>query len=274
MFSGFLHFQEVSKIYKSYEFTYAGISSEMFGMYVCDIGSKTHNDNSFGNKANIVETRLPGRITPIHFGVRYHDEPLAFPLIFAADEEMDRYQMQEIAKWLTGYQDYQWLTIGQPDMEHLQFKCLIHNLTPVSVGRIPVAFEADIVCDCPYAYSYPFAKKYSVSSTSEILFYNDSTCRVLLKPKVTIEVAAGCTEFSINNTTSGQITAFSGLPGGALRFVMDNENCVITEEIQGLNPYKYFNFEFFGLEPGDNQLVVSGKGTVTIEGQYLYNVGA
>lgn len=246
----------------------------MMGLYVCDIGNKAHSDNSFGNKANIVEARLPKRIAPIHFGVRYHDEPLSFSLIFASEKSMDRYQLQEVAKWLTGYQDYQWLTIDQPDMEHMQFRCIITNLTPISVGWLPVAFEANIVCDCAYAYSYPFTQKYTINDSATIVYQNKSTCREQMKPKLTIEVEAGCTEFSIYNATSGKTTTFSGLPGSAMKFVIDNENCVITEELNGINPYNYFNFEFFGLESGNNRLVITGKGRVTVEGRYLYNVGA
>lgn len=60
-------------MYQSYEFVYAGLSSAMFGMYVADMPSNKHSANSFGNKANLVETRLANRVAPIHYGVRYND---------------------------------------------------------------------------------------------------------------------------------------------------------------------------------------------------------
>lgn len=56
-------------MYKTYEFTFAGEPASMFGMFMADIGNKSHADNPFGNVANIVETRLPNRVTPLHFGV-------------------------------------------------------------------------------------------------------------------------------------------------------------------------------------------------------------
>lgn len=261
-------------MYKAYEFTYAGIASSMYGLFVCNIGNKKHSDNAFGNTANIVETRLANRVTPIHFGVRYNDTPLSFSLIFGSAHEMDRFELQEIAQWLTGYQEYQWLTIDQPDMEHIQFRCLIQSLTPISVGSMPLAFEAKIVCDCPYGYSYPFEQEFKLDGTTQVQFYNESTSRELLRPMMKIALAAGCTEFAVTNQNTGETMRFSNLPGGSLTISIDNENCIITEDVAGYNLYDYFNFVFLALEPGDNQLLFEGTGNVVISGRYLYNVGA
>ena len=134
-------------MFKSYEFTYAGMPASMFGMYIADMSSNKHSANSFGNKANLVETRLANRVTPIHYGVRYNDSPLSFTLIFGADHKLDRYEMQVVSKWLTGYQEYQWLSIDQPDMEHIQFRCLVQELTPIHLSWVPMAFEAKIICE-------------------------------------------------------------------------------------------------------------------------------
>ena len=71
-------------MYKAYEFTFAGIPASAFGMFISDIGNKKHGDNVFGNQANVVETRIANRIKPLHFGVRYNDNPLEFSLIFGA----------------------------------------------------------------------------------------------------------------------------------------------------------------------------------------------
>lgn len=261
-------------MYRAYEFTFAGIPASSFGMFVSDVGDKKHTDNGFANKAKIVETRLANRITPLHFGVRYHDEPLKFPLIFGSKHEMDRYQMQAVANWLTGYQDYQWLSIDQPDMEQIQFRCLIQSLTPISVGWFPVAFEAEIVCDCPYGYSYPFEEQIEVKGRSNYLFYNDSTIKALLRPFLKIELAQDCSSFSIANKTTGSIMQFLELPSGGITILIDSENEVLREEKGRYNLYQFFNFQFFEVSSGCNELVFEGNGTVTISGQYLYNMGA
>lgn len=261
-------------MFRAYEFTFAGIPSALYGMVVSDVGSKKHSDNSFGNKANIVEKRLPNRITPLHYGVKYHEKPLTFPVIFGSERRMDRYEIQEVANWLTGYQDYQWLTIDQPDMEHIQFRALVESLTPVSVSWFPVAFEANIVCDCPYGYSYPFQKDIVFNGETKVRFYNDSTIRDRLKPDLRVQLAQGCRDFSVENKTTGAKMCFEGLPAGGVTILADNENEILQDENGAFDPYEYFNFGFFNLSSGDNELVFHGAGTATISGRYLYNVGA
>lgn len=262
-------------MYQTYEFTYAGLPASMFGLSLCDIGGKKHGDNSFGNSANIVQTRIVGRIKPLHFGVRYHDEPLTFTLIFGAEKKLDRYEMQEVAQWLTGYQQYQWLTIDQPDLSNVQFRCLIQSLTPISVRWFPVAFEAKVVCDCPYGYGYPFSKSYLVSGQSTVRFYNESTCRENLKPTLRISVDAGCTSFRITNRSNDdKCIEFTDLPASGAEIEIDNENCIITEKNYGYDLYDRFNFQFFELIAGNNELLIEGNGSVTIDGRFLYNVGA
>ena len=261
-------------MYKAYEFTFADTPASLYGMFVCDIGDTKHSDNPFGNQANIVEKRLANRITPLHYGVRYHDDPLTFHLIFASEDYMDRWQIQEVAQWLTGYQEYQWLTIDQPDMEGVEFHCLIQSMTPITVGWLPIAFDATIVCDCPYGYSYPFEEEVRVDGTTEYLFYNDGTARVPLYPQLKIEVAQGCSSFSIENRTTGITMQFTGMPSGGFTVNIDNENEIIDISSYKYDLYDYFNFQFFYLINGDNELVFRGSGRVTISGRYLYNVGA
>ena len=261
-------------VYKTYEFTFAGEPASMFGMFMADLGNKSHTDNPFGNVANIVETRLPNRVTPLHFGVRYHDSPLTFKLIFGSDHYLDRYQFQEVSNWLTGYQEYQWLTIDQPDMEHIQFKCLIKDLNPISIQWFPNSFEATVVCDCAYGYSYPWEKTLSVNGSLKTVFYNDSTIRENLKPDLTIQLASGTRNFSITNKTTGTTMKFTGLPAGGVTIIADNENGILRDGNDEYDLYDYFNFQFFELASGDNELVLEGNGNVKIRGRYLYNVGA
>lgn len=261
-------------MYKGYSFVFAEMSSECYGLFVADMGNKKHADNNFGNKANIVETRIAKRITPLHYGVRYHDQPLTFTLIFGSDEPLDRYQMQEVSNWLTGYQEYQWLSIEQPDMEHIQFRCIIQQLTPISVSWIPFAFEAQVICDCPYGYSYPFEESIQFNGRTEYRFYNDSTIKETLRPDLRIELASGCNEFSITNLTTGTVLRFSGLPAGGITILIDNENEVVTDSLDEYNLYGFFNFQFFELASGDNNLVITGRGKLVVSGRYIYNVGA
>lgn len=263
------------RVFNTYEFTFAGQSSVMYGMFVADFGNQGQNVVSFGNTANIVETRTSTRVCPIHYGVRYHDKPLEFKLVFGSDKPLDRYDMENIAAWLTGYQDYQWLTIGQEDMEHVAFRCIVKSLTPIMNGWLPVAFEAIIVCDCPYAYGLPFKRVYCVSGEKEVLFRNDSSVKEYLKPELVIHIKSGETEFSICNKSDNDRTfSFAGLPADGLTITVNTDTGVMDESTGEYNPYDYCNLAFFRLVPGDNELVIKGNGTVVMTGRPLRNVGA
>lgn len=261
-------------MFNTYEFIFAGEPSSMHGLYICDFGSTKNSDSAFGNKAEIIETRIPGRVRPIHSGVNYNATPLSFKLIFGSDQPLDRWQMQEISMWLTGYQQYQWLSIEQPDLAHLQYHCLIRNLEPISVGWLPYAFQADIRCDCPYAYSYPISQTFQFKDGDEIRFFNGSTTREKWKPNFNI-LPTNCNTIVIENTSDfGRKFELTKFPASDAKIFVDNENCVLYDEVNGVDLYEGFNDEWMSFVPGDNILKMTGNGTLTISGRFFYNVGA
>lgn len=259
-------------MFNCYEFTFDGESSAMYGLMVYDIGGRGQSDVSFGNKASIVETRTNNRIQPIYFGTNYHSKPLEFKLVFGAERELDRYELEDIAYWLTGRKEYKWLSIGQQDMEQLQFRCMVTELTPISHGWLPVAFQATIQCDCPYAYSYPFEKQYTISGETTILFRNESSVREYLKPEISFAPASSTRTLSlVNLNDDNREFKLTGIPSGASIFV-NNSNGIIQELSSGYNLYDGFNLNFFRLVHGDNNIKVTGGGVLTISGRFLYNV--
>jgi len=261
-------------MFNSYEFSFAGQSSLMYGLMVYDFGGKGQSDVAFGNRASIVETRINNRIQPIHFGVNYHEKPLEFKLVFGAERTLDRYELEDIALWLTGHQEYQWLSIDQPDMELYQFKCLITQLTPLSHGWLPVAFEATVVCDCPYAYGFEFTKQYAIHGSTNILFRNESSVREYIKPVISFKPATGTSSLRIvNHDDNDREFLLADIPPSAAIMVeVDNNNGIIQETTYGYNLYGGFNLNFFRFVHGDNNLTVTGDGTLTISGRLLYNV--
>lgn len=259
-------------MFNCYEFTFAGESSAMYGLMVYEIGGKGQSDVSFGNRASIVETKTNNRIQPIHFGVNYNTKPLEFKLVFGSEKELDRYELENISYWLTGYKDYQWLSIGQQDMERLQFRCLITELTPISHGWLPVAFQATVRCDCPYAYGYPFEKQYTISGETNILFRNDSSVREYMKPDILFVPSPGTATLSIiNSDDDNREFKLTGIPSGS-NIQISNKSGIIRELSHGYNLYDGFNLNFFRLVHGDNNLKVTGDGVLTLSGRFIYNV--
>lgn len=265
-------------MFNSYEFTFAGKSSLMYGLTLYDIDGKGQEAVSFGNKASILEARTNRRIQPLHFGVNYHNAPLQFKMTFGTDRPLDRFEFENISLWLTGHQSYQWLSIGQPDLEHVQFRCLITEMKPIFVSWLPYAFEATVTCDCPYAYSYPFEDKFTISGTTEILLRNKSSVREYLKPHLTFSTNSGVNTISIvnkdDNNRKFMIENSTGASLASTTIEIDNTNGIITDKKNGANLYGGFNMNFFRLVQGDNHIVVTGNGTMTVSGRFLHNVAA
>lgn len=259
-------------MFNSYEFTYAGESSFSYGLMIYDFGGKGQSEVSFGNKASLFELRTNNRIQPIHFGVNYHKTPLEFKLVFGAEDPLDRYDLERISSWLTGNQTYEWLTIDQPDLNHVRFRCLITSLTPLTHGWLPVAFEATILCDCPYAYGFEFEEDFVMSDSTTVLFRNDSSVKEYLKPTLYIDMSHGASELTIvNRSDNDREFKMTGLPSG-IQIVVDNNNGIIYTVGSDYNLYDGFNMNFFRLVPGDNELEITGHGTLTIKGSFLHNV--
>lgn len=262
-------------MFSAYEFTFDGISSEMFGVHLYDFGGQGQKAVSFGNKADISETRIANRVQPIFYGVNRHASPLEFTLVFGAiDKEFDRYEMEDIALWLTGDTNtYHWLTIGQEDLEDVRFRCIITQLTPIHHGWLPYAFEATVRCDCPYAYGFPFERQYTIRNTANILFQNEGSCLEYFKPLITFSPQAGTSVFRIvNNSDGGRTFEINSLPSG-VPFTVDCNSGIITST-SSQNLYRGFNMVLPRFVHGDNSLTVTGNGTLTISGSFLYNVAA
>lgn len=260
-------------MFSSYEFTYNGESSYMYGLMLYDFGGRGQSDVPFGSVGEIVETRINNRIQPIHFGVNYNSKPLEFKLVFGSERNLDRYELENISMWLLGHQNYCWLSIDQPDLERVQFRCLITSLTPLAHGWLPVAFEATVRCDCPYAYGFPFEKIYQIKGTTRVLFRNESSMREYLKPVLIFKPASGVTGVKvINKNDNDREFSLSELPAAELNIRVDNANGIIQELNNGYNLYDGFNLNFFRLVHGDNILEITGDGVFTISGRFLYNV--
>lgn len=257
--------------FNSYEFSFAGESSYQYGLMLYDFGGTGQGNVNFGNQASIVETRTNLRIQPLHFGVNYHQKPLEFKLVFGAEEPLDRYELENISMWLTGHQRYQWLSIDQPDLEFVQFHCLITRLTPLTHGWLPVAFEADVVCDCPYAYGFPFEFRYNINGAANILFRNKSSVHEYIKPTLVYTPVSGNTLSIVNHNDNDREFRLTGIPSST-SVIVDNCNGIIQETIGKINLYDGFNLNFFRLVHGDNNLTVIGNGILTITGRMLYNV--
>lgn len=261
-------------------FSFDGQPCTEYGLMVYDLDGNSQSDNSFTSSGTVVEDRVSHRYKPLYYGI-INDKPLEFNLIFGANPKrieeykyFDRWDLESIASWLTGKDGYKWLEIEQPDMEAVRYKCIISDLKPITMGRLPYAFSCKVICDSPFAYTYPETTTYSVPSSLSTTYFNRSSYNGYYRPKLEITLN-GVSAFKIKNITdNNREFTFTGLPtASALTIYVDNENGVITNSLNLSTLYNSFNFNFFRLKRGENSLLFTGTSTVKIISEFPVNIG-
>ena len=175
-------------------FTFNGVPCEDFGLMLYDIGEHRNSAGSFASTSTIIEDKTAKRWKPIFYGVK-HDNKLEFSLVFGVNPDrieshhhLDRGELDAIASWLTGHNEYHWLEFDQDDMMGIRYRAMITSLKVVEYGRLPWAFEATVVCDSPYAYQYPRVFEYDVGPGDTITFYNESCHNGYFYPKIELTI--------------------------------------------------------------------------------------
>lgn len=262
-------------------FVFDGIPCEEYDLMLYDsFSGNSQEEGKFANTVSILEDKVNTRWRPHFYGAVYQ-EKLEFTLVFGVNQKrldsgkyLDRTELDGIASWLIGHKDYKWLEIIQEDIEHVRYKCIITGLELIEYGTVPWALKATIECDSPYAYMYPRTFEYKISGTKDVCFLNESGHPGYYKP--VIEITLGNSRsFSITNVSdNGRKLEFINIPVGVNKILIDNDYCVVTDMDSGLNLYPYFNFVFFRLMRGNNQLRFEGDCTIKIVCEFPVNTGS
>lgn len=260
------------------KFIFNDFPCEEFGLMLYDVGNDQQGEGTFASTVSVVEETVGSRWKPWFYGVKYENK-LQMEIVFGVDERrldkekyLDRYEIDEIATWLTGHDKYHWLEIEQEDMEYVRYKCIISELSIVSYGNIPWAMKASIECDSPYAYMYPQSFTYDINGTQQIEFLNESSHNGYYMPVLDISMSSGGTISITNNSDGGRTFMLRDVPASASNIHVDNDTCVITNNAD-LNLYPYFNFKFLRLVRGYNSLSVTGNCRLTITCEFPVNAG-
>ena len=259
------------------KFIFNSVPCEAYELEIYDINSSDQNGGVFASTTSVVEDIVANRWKPYFYGIKY-DKKLAIEMIFGVNQRridegrfLDRYEIDSIATWLTGHDEYLWLCIDQPDLCQCRYKCMCNELSLITYGNIPTALRATFICDSPFAYQYPQEFTYEISGTRTIDFYNKSSLNGYYMPNIEIVQNGGT--FSIKNTSDDdRVFSLTGYPSSVSHVYVDNDHGVITND-QNINLYPYFNYKFFRLKKGFNQLQITGSGTLIIKCAFPVNAG-
>lgn len=236
---------------------------------------------SFPSAGTIVSERLPNHTSSFLYTVNY-DDVAEFKMVFGVSPEamderssLERWEQESIASWLTGHKKYGWLEIYQDDMSIFRYRCIISELTVISVDGYQWAFQCKVTCDSPYGYTYPEITTFSLNgSDQQTIFKNRSSCNEDFYPIILIEMHGGNSITINNNEFDDSNFQLTDLPGQSYTIRVDNDNQIITsEELPDFNFYEHFNFEFFRLKRGDNLINFSGNGIIKFICSYPVNIG-
>lgn len=260
-----------------------GIACEEMGLVLYDFDSNKQEVTKFSSNLSISEDRIDGRYRSLFYGGTVN-EPLTFKMVLCANEDrarrnepFDRWDLQKIAAWLTGHTTYKWLSIVQPDMENIRFRCLCSDLEAVEVAGNKWGFTCKITCDSPFAYMVP--KKYSWTTTGSktVNLFSESSHNGFYYPQLTIGGhQGGNIGVTINNATETHTFSFKKLPSSIGTLTIDCENEIVTAS-SGMNAYQYIDFmdgfHFPRLVRGNNTITLSGAGTYSFTCEWPVNVG-
>jgi hypothetical protein len=261
-------------------FSFDNIPCEEYGLMMYDFGAPQDAGGAFSSSGTILEDRVARRHRSLYYGTAL-DKPLELAFTFGANNAaidsgkfLDRWDMEAISSWLTNKGGYRWLEVEQPDMETIRYRCIVKELRYMTAGWEPWAFECKAVCDSPYAYTFPETFSFRADGVVNAAIHSRSTHNGYYMPKMRLRNFGSASVSIANSSDGGRVFAFDTLPNSSFLDVeVDNENCVIKSNF-GTNLYPFFNFNFFRLVRGDNNLSITGNCDVDFICEFPVNAGS
>lgn len=260
-----------------------GIACEEMGLVLFSFDSHKQEATSFSSNLSILEDRIDGRYRSLFYGGTIN-EPLTFTMVLCAREDraqrnepFDRWDLQKISSWLTGHTTYKWLSIVQPDMEDVRYRCVCSDLQAVEVTDSKWGFSCKVTCDSPYAYLTPRTYSWIANESAIGNVFSESSCNTPYSPLLTISGHSGGT-LSLQIENSEEVTLFkmTNVPSNIGNLNIDCENGIVTSS-SGINPYQYIeygsSFRFPRFARGNNKITFTGKATFTFVCEWPVNVG-
>lgn len=259
-------------------FTFNDIPCDDFDLMLYAVDQAEPGAGTFASIPEIQEEERPTRWRPFFFGTKY-TKKLEFELVFGVNQTrldqhqyLDRYELDAVASWLTGHNEYKRLAIVQEDMSDIHYRCFISNLEVIEYGLIPWALKATVICDSPYAYLPPKTFVYQVNGEKTVSLLNESSYNGYYYPIVEFNKAEGSSLSIRNQTDDGRIFHIEKIPSGVHTVIADCDLEIIDCDT-GENLYDGFNFNFLRLKRGHNTLTITGNGTVKIRCEFPVNAG-
>lgn len=244
--------------FQAKSFVFDSTPSEMYDIVISSDGDT--GTSPIGD-IELMTTKIWRRPSVYLYGVS-QKPVLQFPIILHnINGGLTAHDLSLISTWLFGQQNYKKLQIVQDDMFNIYFNCFFTQPEVVRIGNIIVGVKATIVCDSPFAKTFPITHNTNYASppsSASLVFDNYSDDSYYLFPTVEFTITGAGGGVSITNTTDdGRIFSFETLSPGETISV-NNDLQIITSSLT-LNRMAKFNKKFFRFLRGRNTLSVTGN---------------
>lgn len=247
-------------------FVYDGVYSGDYDLKIATIdGDNIETTSVFSPTLTLAKGAKSKRF--FYSGIDYEDSP-QYQFSILSDKPISAARRREVLSWLVGRHEFKKLYVHQPEYDDIYFNCIFNVVDLIYVNGNCHGFQLTAKFDSIYCYGKPTVCTVNLGSTE-----TSATVSILNKsdvlddyvyPKVEIAgITGGTGNISIKNETDGARTTKYNAVQSTEKVVIDNELKIIDSNLGG-NKLGNFNLNWLRLKKGENQLKITGKGTVTI----------
>ena len=247
------------------------------GLMLASFKYKGESEDDLGLEHTIQEVYTGNSPIPLYIGSKY-SKKLGFEITIVKkcdDSSFSEFEVRDILRNLTGMPYYQWAQIltENPD-ENLYYKC---KTTSASIKRINgniVGILLTMECDSPFAWSKEYINEFNINTGDTIIlnntsddFYQDYCPLIYITAQNAIE------KLSIVNITNGwKETVISNIDANET-IMMDSSKQTLSSSIEGKYILDSFNFKWFSLAPGLNEIYFNNSVHLKIVSRFPRKVG-
>lgn len=257
------------------DFTWKGVPSETYNLYISEPGGSGEASSSGGSGIELITQQIFKKSKPYFFGVT-QSPVLTFDLSISSPDEISSISSQLIERWLFGNLKYEKLEIIQPDMTTVYFNCLLTDPQKIMSGNIIKGYSFTVICDSPFGWEFEKTKTINYATNPNILpliFDNLSDDNYYLFPTLIITFDSFGGNLSIVNSSDNNRTfTLTGLLAGEV--ITINNYLQTIESSTGNRKLSNFNKKWMRFLPGRNNLLVTGDiAQIQIKYQFAKKLG-
>lgn len=249
-------------------FTYDGIDSRDFDIFVVRDNGENIIEATFGISQSIVEETIKNRPIPFFYGVTY--EPLTFRISIAREDEWTDDIKQQVVQWL--FQKTYKPFISSDNLG-VAYYCMPTGQNTRFFNSLGQGYaEIEFRCDAPWGWSYPqSADSFDLTvnpTTTTITLSNLSNIVQYYEPEIEIQMMGTSTDVTLtNHSDGGRVFEFTNLQPGETVYV-HNYRKQILSDVPNVFRLNDFNKNWLRLVRGDNTIEVAGECIITVRSQF------